>query len=273
MLQFLLKFLAFIAVVYVCAMLALYFGQRKLMYHPDPSHVLPESLGLTEFREVPFETTDGNRIVTWQVDPAPGQPTLLYFHGNGGTLASRGGRLQALAENGLGIVIMSYRGSSGSTGAPSEAANTSDARALYDQLIARGVPASDIIVYGESIGTGVATRLASSVDIGGLVLDSPFTSLVDRAAELYPYFWVRPFITDRYPVRDLIADIDAPLLIVHGALDQVIPVHMAKSVFAAAEEPKTLKVFPQGNHVDLYNHGALATVLEFARQIRNVSAD
>ncbi len=263
--SFVIKVLVFVAIIYVVAMLALYFGQRKLIYHPDPTHTLPDTLGLAQFREEILDTPDGEKIVTWQAAPQPGQSTLLYFHGNAGTLSGRGGRLQALNDAGLGIMIMSYRGYSGGTGSPSADANARDARQVYDLLRDRGTAPEEIIVYGESIGAGVATQLAQSVAIGGLVLDSPFTSLVDRAAELYPYFPVRPFITDRYPVAEQIARINAPLLVLHGALDQVIPSRMGEAVFAAAAEPKMLKIFPQGNHVDLYNHGALDVVLSFAR--------
>lgn len=259
-----LKILLFIAAIYVFAMLALYFGQRKLMYHPDPSHIQPQALGLTAFSEVRMGTPDGETIVTWRASAQPGFPTLLYFHGNGGSLSGRGGRLQALQQVGFGITIMSYRGYSGSTGSPSEIANNQDARQLYDELRAAGLSSKNIVVYGESLGTGVATRLASSVDVAGLILDSPFTAIVDRAAELYPWFPVRPFITDRYPVADLITEIDAPLLVLHGARDNVVPSYMGEAVFAAALEPKTLKIFPNGNHVDLFNHGALDAILAFA---------
>ena len=258
-----LKILFAIALAYAVAMLALYFGQRKLMYHPDPTRTLPEALGLERVSERTMTTPDGQKIVTWRGDAQPGQPTLLYFHGNGAALSARAGRVQALQEAGLGIALMSYRGYSGSTGHPSEEANTRDARQLYDEVRAQGVSASDIIIYGESLGTGVTTRLAATVDVGGVILDSPFTSVVDRAAELYPFFPVRPFITDRYPVIDLIDEIDAPLLILHGARDSIIPVRMGKAVFAAAREPKTLQVFPQGGHSDLFNHGALDHILSF----------
>ena len=259
------KFVLFISAVYLVAVTALYFGQRKLIYHPDPTRIQPEAIGLSAFSEEILATADGERIVTWHAPPQPGQPTLLYFHGNAGTLSARGGRLQALNEAGLGIAIMSYRGYSGSTGSPGSNANARDARQLYDLLLSRGVLPKDIIIYGESIGTGVATELARSVKIGGLILDSPFTSLVDRAAELYPFVPVRPFITDRYPVFEQIAQVNAPLLIMHGALDEVIPARMGEAVFAAAREPKTLRIFPEGGHSDLYNHGALDAVLTFVR--------
>lgn len=259
----LLKALLFIAAMYAAAMLALYFGQRKLMYHPDPTHVQPHTLGLDGFAEKVLTTPDKETVITWRAAARSGFPTLLYFHGNGGSLAGRGGRLQALQQAGFGIAIMSYRGYSGSTGSPSETANNTDARQLYDELRDQGISANDVIVYGESLGTGVATRLARDVDVAGLILDSPFTSIADRAAELYPWFPVRPFITDKYPVSNLISKINAPLLILHGEQDQVVPSYMGEAVFSAAVEPKTLKLFPNGNHVDLFNHGALAAIIEF----------
>ena len=263
----LLKILATVAILYVIATLALYFGQRRLMYVPDRTRVLPSTVGLTSVEEHIVTAPDGAKIVTWRTPLQPGQKTILYFHGNGGMLANRAGRINALQQSGLGVVMMSYRGYSGSTGAPTEASNTADARLIYDLLLKDGLTPNDIVVYGESLGTGVTTRLTSEVEVAGVILDSPFTSVVDRAAELYPYFWVRPFIADEYPVATLIDRINAPLLVLHGANDQVIPVRMGEAVFAAAREPKTLKIFPEGNHSDLFDHGALKDILTFVGKL------
>ncbi|MEL7544406.1 MAG: alpha/beta hydrolase [Pseudomonadota bacterium] len=238
-----LKILAWGVVAYLGVMAALYFGQGRLIYHPDPTQISPTQLGLNAVEVVRVPTSDGRaELVTWRAAPRDGYPTLLYFHGNGGTLAARGGRVQALQEAGFGVWIMAYRGYSGSTGRPSATANTADARTLYDRVMAEGVPPSNVFVYGESIGTGVATDLASKVAIGGLILDSPFTSLADRAAQLYPWAPVRPFLRENYPVEALIGDINAPLLVMHGARDAVIPSAMGEAVFAAAREPKTLRM-------------------------------
>ncbi|MEO0618321.1 MAG: alpha/beta hydrolase [Pseudomonadota bacterium] len=260
-----LKLLGWGLAAYLAVMAALYFGQARLIYHPDATQVSPGTLGLSRFEEVPVPTEDGQAtLVTWRAAPREKRPTLLYFHGNGGTLAARGGRLQALNDAGFGVWIMAYRGYSGSTGRPSATANTTDARTLYNRLISDGVSPHSVFVYGESIGTGVATDLASKVAIGGLILDATFTSLADRAAQLYPWAPVRPFLRENYPVEALIADIDAPLLVMHGARDAVIPSTMGEAVFAAAREPKTLRIFPTGGHSDLFNKGALAEIIAFA---------
>lgn len=256
--------IATIAVVgYLVAVTALYVGQRRLIYHPTGTATDPATLGLDGFARVALTSLDGTTLETWRRDPQPGLQTILYFHGNGGTLADRAGRLAALGEVGYGVWIMAYRGYSGSDGRPSEARNTADARAFYDAAREQGISATDIVLYGESIGTGIATRLAADVEVGGLILDSPFTSLVDLAAELYPAVPVRPFIAESYPVASIIGEINAPLLVMHGKRDGVIPYRMGEAVHAAASAPKTLKIFPNGGHSDLFNHGALSEIRAF----------
>ena len=123
---------------------------------------------------------------------APGQPTLLYFHGNGGALEVRAERIAKYLDRGRGLFMMSYRGYSGSTGSPSEAANVADAKLAYEALIEDGVSPDDIILYGELLGTGVAIEVAAEKKVAGVILDSPFTSIVERAAQLYPWLPVRP---------------------------------------------------------------------------------
>ena len=148
-------------------------------------------------------------------------------------------------------------------GHPSQAANISDALDAYDWLRARGVEPGDIVLYGESLGTGVAVQVAAGRDIAGLILDAPYSSLAAVAQEAYPYFPVRHFLKDQYLSDRFIAKIDAPLLILHGARDEVISVAFGRELFEAAIEPKKIVVFPKGNHSDLYDHGAMDEVRGF----------
>jgi fermentation-respiration switch protein FrsA (DUF1100 family) len=248
--------LALAAVAVYCAIgLVAYLGQRKLMYFPDRAHVLPVEVGLRGVEERTIETPDGARVIAWYGKARWGKPTLLYFHGNGGSLAARTARIARFMEEGWGVYIMTYRGYGGSTGSPSEAANVADARLAYAALKQEGVPPGSIIAYGESLGSGIAVRIAAELPVAGVILDAPYTSIVDVAAQAYPFLPVRLFLTDRYESTRYIGAIKAPLLILHGARDGVVPVAMGRELARLAPEPKRLVVFPSGYHSDLYING------------------
>lgn len=255
------KLLAGLVAIYAIVVAVAYAAQRRLMYFPNPVRVAPSTLGLLGVAERIIETPDGERLVSWWSPPAPGQPTLLYLHGNGGSLANRAIRLSRYQQAGIGVVMLSWRSYSGSTGRPSEAANVADARLAYDRVRASGVAPHDIVLYGESLGSGVAVRLATEVPVGGVVLDAPYTSVVELAERGYPMLPVRWLLKDRYETWRYIRRIKAPLLVLHGSLDAVIPVAMGRALYDAAPEPKELAIFALGNHVDLDAHGAVEAVL------------
>ena len=183
---------------YAIAVAVMYFAQRRFIYFPDPTRTTPGAAGLPNVVERIIATPDGERLVAWYGKAAPGQPTLLYFHGNGGALEVRAERIRKYLDRGRGMFMMSYRGYSGSTGSPSEAANVADAKLAYDALVKEGVSPDDIILYGESLGTGVAIQVAAEKNVAGVILDSPFTSIVERAGQLYPWLPVGLLLQDRY---------------------------------------------------------------------------
>jgi fermentation-respiration switch protein FrsA (DUF1100 family) len=241
--------------VYAAVGLAGYLGQRKLMYFPDRERTLPAEVGLAGVVERTLETPDGHRIVAWYGKALPAKPTLLYFHGNGGSLRVRAPRIARFMNEGWGIYMMTYRGYGGSSGSPTEAANMADARLAYQALVQEGVPPTSIVAYGESLGSGIAVRIAAELPVAGVILDAPYTSIVDVAAQAYPFLPVRLLLIDRYETRRYIGAVKAPLLILHGAHDSVVPVEMGRELAKLAPEPKRLVVFPNGYHSDLYING------------------
>lgn len=256
--SFWIKLLLGLAVAYVLVGVAGYFGQRKLMYFPDRARVQPAEVGLADVAERVLKTPDGARVVAWYGKARPGQPTLLYFHGNGGSLAIRAERIRRFMAEGWGVYMMTYRGYGGGTGNPTEVNNVADARLAYGALVLEGVSPSSIILYGESLGTGIATRIAVERSVAGLILDAPYTSIVDVAAQAYPFLPVRMFLTDRYETSKYIANVKVPLLILHGERDGVVPVAMGRELALLANEPKRLVVFPEGGHSNLYIDGNTA---------------
>ena len=254
--------------LYALVVVAAWLGQRKLMYAPDASRYAPASLGLVGVSEHELTAPDGARLVLWRIAPKPGQPTLLYFHGNAGGLASRADRFRRYLATGIGLTMLSYRSYSGSTGYPSEANNLADAALAYDMLIKDRVRPADIFLYGESLGTGVAVRLASQRDVAGLILDAPYSSMLAMATLTYPFLPVRPLLADRYESDRHILQVKAPVLVLHGAEDEVIPVAMGRALYAVVPTPKELIIFPKGRHTDLDDHGAVEQVIRWVNAHR-----
>jgi hypothetical protein len=245
--------------------------QRRLMYFPDTVYFTPERAGLTGVLERVLETPDGARVLAWYAPAKPGQPTILYFHGNAGSLETRIERIRKYMARGLGVFMMTYRGFGGSSGQPSEAANVADARLAYDTLVGVGVDPQDIIVYGESLGSSVAVQVAGAREVAGVVLDAPYTSMVDLAALHHPWIPGRWFMTDRYETRRHIKAVTAPLLIIHGEMDDIVPVSMGREVYALAPGPKTLKTFPEAGHADHYLFGSYDALYAWIEKLRRTT--
>lgn len=248
---------------YALVVFAAWLGQRRLMYIPSATRVAPAAAGLVDVKEIELATPDGERIIGWRRQATAGRPTLLYFHGNAGGLVNRALRLRRYRDLGFGFLIMSYRGFSGSSGSPSEANNLADARLAYDRLVGEGVKPQDIVLYGESLGSGVAVQIAAERPVGAVVLDAPYTSMIDMATRAYPFLPVRPLLADRYESSRHIERVTAPLLIMHGRRDRVIPATMGERLHAIAREPKKLVLFPDGGHTDLDDFGAVEAVAAF----------
>jgi fermentation-respiration switch protein FrsA (DUF1100 family) len=245
------------------ALALIFFAQRQLIYFPDTTYYEPGDAGLSGVEQIVLRAGDGAEALVWYAPAPPGGPTILYFHGNGGGLINRTERIRMFTGAGMGVFLMSYRGYSGGKGRPSEAANVSDAQAAYDQLIARGVSPRDIVAYGESLGTGVAVQLAAAREVGAVVLEAPYTSLVDMGKEVYPFLPVQALLLDRYDTKAHIAKIRAPLLILHGGQDSVVPARFGRALFDAAPQPKEMHLIANAGHSDIYAYGAFPLLQRF----------
>lgn len=244
----------------------LYVQQRQLIYHPGRDIAPPTAYGLSGFTEY-FTGADGAKLQLWVHPAQEGFPTIVYFHGNASHLGNRSDKLAALAARGFGIVGLSYRGYGKSDGTPSEAGLFEDARAtLAFAQQELGVPLSRIALYGESLGSGVAVRMASEHDVAMLVLEAPYTSVASRAAEMYPYVPVKLLLKDHFDSLSHIAQVRCPLLIFHGELDDTIPVAHGRTLLGAAPEPKQGFFFPQVGHNDFDNALISEHVLAFAHK-------
>ncbi len=258
-----LKWLLILAVVGYGGLLALmYVFQRALLYFPDTIRVAPAQAGLPQAEEVMLASSDGERLIAWYVPARDGKPLVLYFQGNAEGLPARVGRFTWLTADGTGLLALAYRGYGGSTGTPSEGGLVRDAAAAYDFARTR-YPAKRIVLFGELLGTGVAVALASGHEIAALILDAPFTSAAAVGAAAYPFAPVRWLMKDPFHSDERIGRVSAPLLVLHGERDTIVPIRFGEALFALAREPKRMVRFPHGGHVNLDDYGAAKVVKEF----------
>ena len=246
-----LKWILIIALVCYGGLLALlYFTQRAMQYFPERLRTAPAMAGLPEAQEVVLDTADGERVIVWHVPPRADKPVVLYFHGNGGSLRGRVDRFRALTADGTGLVALSYRGYGGSSGAPTEAGLVNDALAAYAFTRAR-YPAERIVLWGESLGTGVAVALAAQQPVGHLILQSPFTSAADVGAQRYWFVPVGLLMKDQFRSDLRIGKVTAPVLVLQGERDTIVPMALAERLYGLINAPKRFVRFPGIGHNDL----------------------
>lgn len=256
--------LVFVLAAYLGIIAVLFTFQRTLIYQPDQDLPHPAAMGVPEMQQVRLHTRDGLDLVAWYAPPpTEDAPVLAYFHGNAGTIAQRAFKARLFIEAGHGILMPEYRGYGGNPGRPTEQGLYEDARAAVAWLAEAGIPAGRMILYGESLGTGVAVQMATETTTAGLILEAPFTSIPDVGAGIYPLFPVRLLARDRFDSLSKIGKLVAPLLLVHGHRDRVVPFRLGERLYHSAPEPKRALFLPQADHANLYEWGAGASIVEF----------
>lgn len=253
---------AVFAVAYLGAVGYLYVNQRNILYTIKPVPAVRDTGGLP-IQQVVLHTPDFETLNAWYEPPQPGQPVFLFFHGQGGTLDMGKWRYIRMHNQGAGYLAVSYRGYSNSTGKPSEQGLFTDGLTGYDWLKAQGYKPQDIVIHGHSLGTGVATYVATQRPARALILEAPFTATVDVASERYPFVPVSWLMRDQFRSRDRIKDVHMPLLIIHGDRDSVVPFHHGQRLFAMANEPKTFIRMPGSEHNTLTRDGAYVHYWKF----------
>lgn len=256
-----------IAALYVGFVAFLYFAQENLMYHPVAGEPHPAMYGLPGVSPLRLATADGLQILAWQAPPADEtKPVLVLYHGNAGHLGDRAQKVRFYLAQGFGLLMPTWRYNAGAGGRATEEGLLADARAALDHLAGDGVPPSRIVLYGESLGTGMAVAMAVERPVAAVVLEAPYSSVVDVAADRYPFAPVRSLIKAHYDSTRRIGAVAAPILIAHGSEDRVIPLRFAERLAAAAPEGTEFRVFDGGRHTDLDDQGLQPLVIDFLRR-------
>ena len=260
--------LAVMIALYALGLAALFAAQRRILFRPDlakPEAALVDQPGLLEIRLL---TPDGLDLLAWWLPPLGGAtsedgPVVLYLHGNAGHIGHRAERVRQVAARGWGGLFIQYRGFGGNPGQISEAGLRIDAEAGLAALRQRGIRAERIVVWGESLGSGLATGLAAHHAVGAVVLETPYTSIAAIAKQRYPFAPVDLLLKDRFDSLGAMAAIRAPILIAVAGRDQVVPPAMGQALHAAATAPAELWLAPQSSHTDLLQFGLMDAIAAF----------
>ena len=246
-----LNFVLAIAIAYAVILVFVFFFQPRLVYFPNVQRELvatPRVAGL-EFEDVELRASDGVKIHGWWVPARAGRGAVLIFHGNAGNISHRIDYLKMFNALNYAVFIIDYRGYGKSSGVPSEEGTYRDAEAAWQHLIdSRKLQPRDIVLFGESLGGGVALWLAEKNPPRALILASTFTSVPDMGAAIYPWLPVRLLARIRYENLQRIASIKAPILIAHSREDEIVPNRHSEALFKAAPEPKELLVLSGGHN-------------------------
>ncbi len=258
------RFITALILIYLCITVALFLLQRSMIYYPDTSTPDIAPYALNGFGGVTVTTADNLTLNAWYRRADLNKPTLVFFHGNAGHYGHRIFDVAEYVAQGYGVLLAGYRGYGGNMGKPSEAGFYADARAYLTFLIQNKVREGDIILYGQSIGTGVATQMATEFkDVKALVLEAPYTRLPDVAKRTYFFLPVELLMKDKFENINKIADVTAPVLIIHGEQDTIIPFKMGVTLFEAAQSKKQLVALKNNGHNDMPYKVRAEKVLEF----------
>ena len=252
-------------VTYAAVVVLVYFNQRSMQYYPvRQSPGKPADNNVPEMREVFVETEDGLKLLAWFAPPRNSNGKIIvYYHGNGGHIGYRAGKARYFIDAGYGILMPEYRGFARNAGKPSEEGFYKDGRAALRWLDAEGYTPAQYVLYGESIGSGVAVEMARAVQPRYMILEAPFSSAADVAKKVYFYLPVDLLMKDRYDNIDKIADVTSGLLIVHGDEDGVVPQSLGKKLYDKANHPKEFVSINGGHHNDLYEYHAGHVIIDW----------
>jgi len=255
--------LSSLIIAYIVLIIFIYFYQRNLLYHPSENNYQNDKIQFN-YDEIFIKVNDEIHLKSWIIKKDFKKlKTLVIFHGNAGHLSNRIYKLNELYKLDINILLISWRGFSGNKGSPTEKNLYQDAEASIQWLNEQGANNNQIILYGESLGSGVAVEIGKENNFNSIILESPFTSIENSAKIYYPYLPVKLLLKDRYDSINKIKMINTPILIMHGKKDDVVPFSMGKELFEKANSPKHSYFTPDDDHMMEFNSSLLQKIKNF----------
>jgi len=253
--------------IYLIITFVLYFTQRNLLYHPVENNYSGDELTV-KIEKVKILTEDNLELLAWyHKKDINNYKTILYFHGNAGSLENRIHKINHFDKMNVNFLLFAWRGFSGNKGKPTEQNLYKDARGAIKWLREKGINEENIIIYGESLGTGIATEIAQNNNFAGVILESPFTSMTEAAASKYPIFPIRLLLKDKYESNKKIKNIKSPILIMHGKEDRIVPFWMGKKLYELANEPKYSYFSKYDDHMMEFNKDLISSINLFIESL------
>tara|TARA_B100000035_G_scaffold69991_1_gene57350 strand:- start:391 stop:1224 length:834 start_codon:yes stop_codon:yes gene_type:complete len=262
-----LQLILIIFVIYFLMLVFLYFYQRNLLYHPNENNYSGDKISVN-IKKVEITTSDNIELLGWYHEKNLNDyKTLVYFHGNAGSLENRIHKLNHFQDMDINFLIIAWRGFSGNDGKPTEQGLYEDGKSAINWLAKKGIDEKNLILYGESLGTAVATQLAQNRNFAGVILETPFTSMVDAAKTFYPYIPVNLLLKDKFENYKKVKNINSPILVMHGEVDQIVPFSMGKKIYEMANEPKYSYFTKYDNHMMEFDEKLILAIKSFLKSL------
>ena len=256
--------LSYILIGYLILIIALFIFQRSFLYFPEKGEIDSSYFINTGLKEIALTTSDGLVLKSWIKKPKfKDGYTILIFHGNGGHVGHRVDKFKPFIDAGYGLLFLEYRGYANNSGKPSEKGLYNDALAAIKFLSEKKITSNKIILYGESLGCGIAIKLSTEAVFAATILESPYTSINDVAQKHYWYLPAKWLVLDKYNIIDIVNKVKSPLLVIHGEKDNVIDISFGKKVFESAIQPKESLFIPEAGHNNLFEFEVVKKILFF----------
>ena len=253
--------------IYFFILISTYVFQRNLLYHPSENNYFGDQLEV-KIEKVKIKTQDNIELLSWYHNKNIDRyKTILFLHGNAGTLENRIHKINHFKDMNINFLLVAWRGFNGNKGKPTEKGLYEDARSAVVWLKSKGIKENNIVIYGESLGTGVATEIAQKKNFSGVILESPFTSMIEAGKTKYPYLPVRLLLKDKYESNKKIKNIKSPILIMHGKVDKIVPFYMGEKMYELANQPKYFYFSDYDDHMMEYNEKLLKALKDFIHSL------
>ena len=250
--------------IYLFFGLILFLLQRKILFNTSGIPKKPKEYGLNNVEEIMINTKDGLNLLSWYSRPLNNNPILVYFHGNSFDIGERAYRIKRYIDRGWGVLLLSWRGYSGNLGKPTEKNLYLDAEAAIDWVKNKlNCNYQDIIIYGESLGSGVAVEFGTRYKFKSIILEAPFTSIIDIAKKRYFIYPVKRLIFDSFDNYSKIDKVKSPILIISGKKDEIVPHSQSKKLYFKANYPKEYLFIDEAIHNNLYDFNIDKDVINF----------